>query len=103
MNLIEKLLDGSTYACRTFRVNRGEFPKRFKEPKVETIKSTYLKVGTIRAVNWKDKRDVFVISSIHGNDETTVQRHKTEIKEPVMIQCYNNNMGGFDRSNLTIV
>jgi hypothetical protein len=34
LNLIKSLMDRQTYACGTIRINRGEFPKHFKEAKL---------------------------------------------------------------------
>ncbi|XP_057314098.1 piggyBac transposable element-derived protein 4-like isoform X1 [Hydractinia symbiolongicarpus] len=42
LNLIKSLKDRQTYACGTIRTNRGEFPKRFKEGKLDIGKSMYI-------------------------------------------------------------
>ena len=97
LNLVKSLKDRQTYVCGTIRVNRGEFPKNFKDAKLEVGNSIYIEMDGIVAVHWKDKRDVFVMSSIHSNKESTVHRHKGDIVKPVMIQCYNQHMGGVDR------
>ena len=59
LNLIQSLKDRGTYACGTIRTNRGKFPKKFKEAKLDVGKSLYYEIDTIVAVHWKDKRDIF--------------------------------------------
>lgn len=76
LNLAKSLLDKDTYVCGTISTNRGEFPKSYVDEKLIRGKSIYLKMGNVLAVHWKDKRDVFVLSSFHGNQEVTIQRHQ---------------------------
>ena len=97
LKLIQDLENRKTYACGTVRSNRGEFPKQFKEAKLDVGESLFIQIGNILAVHWKDKRDVFVMTSIHGNDTQIITRHKGEVTKPDMIQDYNQNMGGVDK------
>ena len=97
LRLVKDLLSRNIPACGTIRVNRGEFPENFKNEKLEPGKSLYIKNGDIMAVHWKDKRDVFVISSFHGNTETNIERHRGKIQKPDVIIDYNQNMGGVDK------
>ena len=55
--------------------------------------------GNLMAVHWKDKRDVFLASTIHGNAIETVKRRneETEISKPSMICKYNKFMNGVDK------
>ena len=89
-------MDRQTYACGTTWINRGEFPRQFKEAKLDASKSLFISMDSIVSVHWKDKRDVFAMS-FHGNQETTIKRHHGEVQKPVMIQSYNENMGGVDQ------
>jgi len=97
LKLIQDLEARRTYACGTIRINRGEFPKAFKEAKLDLGKSVYIRMDNIIAVHWKDKRDVFVMSSLHGNQEETIERYRGEVNKPVMILNYNMQMGGVDK------
>ena len=74
-------------------MNCGKFSKAFKVANLDVGSSTYLRMNNILAVHWKDNRDVFVLSSIHGNKEETIQRHIGENSKPTMIQCYSMKMG----------
>ena len=76
LNLAKSLLDKGTYVCGTISTKMGEFPKIFVDEKLIRGKSIYLKIGNVLAVHWKNKRDVFVLSSFHGNQEVTIQRHQ---------------------------
>ena len=97
LKLLQDLEKRKTYACGTVRINRGEFPQSFKEAKLEVGDSIFIRINNILAVHWKDKRDVFVMSSIHGNGEDMIQRYKGEISKPTMIGAYNMKMGGVDK------
>jgi len=46
------------------------------------------------AVHWKDKRDVYALSTIHGNAVGDDLPHK-----PEPISGYNKYMGGVDRND----
>ena len=97
LRLIKDLLIRNTFSCGTIRINRGEFPEHFKTAVLKPGKAIYIKSRDIVAVHWKDKRDVFAVSSFHGNFEKTSERHKGHIQKPHMIIDYNQNMGGVDK------
>ncbi len=98
LKLVKDLLFRNTFSCGTVRVDRGEFPESFKTKKLDKGKSEYINNGTIMAVHWKDKRDVFMMSSFHGNAENVIERFgNEEVSKPEMISDYNLNMGGVDK------
>jgi len=53
--------------------------------------------GPVSVLKWKDKKDVTIISTYHG-EETRVKRAKCrqENRKPVTVLDYNENMGGVD-------
>ena len=75
-SLFENLKRNGTYACGTIRKNRGEFPKTFIEEKPTRGNSSYVKRkdGNVLVVHWFDKRDVFVLSSIHDTGDVDIKR-----------------------------
>lgn len=87
-----------TYACGTIRKNRGQFPTNFKDSKLKRGESLYIQTDDLLAVHWFDKRDVFMLSTIHGTGSVEVQRRgdKETIQKPLMISKYNTHMGGVD-------
>ena len=99
-------------ACGTVRVNRKGMPEEWIKNKSKQRKGDEMKKGEVRtrdlgaALQWKDKRLISMISSIH-NDEIISKRRRTrlvtggreEIRKPVMIDEYNKYMGGVDKSD----
>lgn len=60
----------------------------------------FTKKGDILLLIWKDKREVWIISTIHDassyKTEKTNQNTGEEIKKPVSVVHYNNYMQGVD-------
>lgn len=99
LRLISDLAGRGTFACGTIRRDRGEFPGKFQTEAIDRGSSTYLKNGNIVAVHWKDKRDVYAISSIHGNGSQHILRRgeTAGIDKPDIILEYNKYMNGVDK------
>ena len=87
MKLLQDLAIHKTFACGTVRVDRGDFPQDFKDAHLEKGASKFIKNGSVLAVHWKDKRDVFAMSSIHGNGTQLVKRRgdNNDITKPTII------------------
>ena len=97
--LFSALEKRSTFACGTIRRDRGEFPPEFTKSKLQRGESVYLKFNKILAVHWFDKRDVFALSNIHSTGDVQVLRKGSDepVSKPIMIDQYNQFMGGVDR------
>ena len=114
-SLYKDLKDKGIGACGIVRLNRKGMPNEWtcKNSKVDT-----LKIGDVRknvlgkkykltALQWRDKRVITMISTIHDGDEMISKRRRTRIAEggredvmkPVMIDRYNTFMGGVDKSD----
>ncbi|PIK50085.1 putative piggyBac transposable element-derived protein 4-like [Apostichopus japonicus] len=67
--LLAHLLSHNTLAVGTVRENRKHMPMRAKssQTKVEVGHSIFLKSHKMTACRWMDKRDVFCLSTVHGN------------------------------------
>ena len=93
----------NTFACGTIRSNRGQFPDELKNAKLSRGESIYinspLNNGSLVAVHWYGKRDVFVLSTIHGTGSVDVRRRgdDTPFLKPTMIDEYNHFMSGVDK------
>ena len=91
----------NTFACGAIRSNRGQFLDELKNAKLSRGESIYinlpLNTGSLLAVH--DKRDVFVLSTIHGTGSVEVRRRgdDTPFPKPTMIDEYNHYMGGVDK------
>ena len=53
-------------------------------------------------MQWKDKRDVRMFSSCIPDENVSVVRRRKEVTVPLVINIYNNMMGGVDRSDQMI-
>ena len=97
LTLVKDLLSRNTFAYGTIRINRGEFPDTFKNAKLKPGNEIYIKNGDIMAVHWKEKRDVFLLSSFHGTSEKAIERYTGTIQKPDVIVDCNQYMGGADK------
>ena len=85
-----------TLAVGTVRNNRIGMPDAMRHPNVNLQRgqSEFLKTGNLTAVHWKDKRDVYALSTAHGNEVSEVMPFK-----PHLIVDYNMHMNGVDRND----
>ena len=99
--LFKDLLEAGTLASGTIRSNRKGFPAAVKG-NVDQNDSLFCKAdmteGFMTAVHWKDKRDVFALTTIHGNAVGDDIPHK-----PELICEYNKYMGGVDHNDQLLV
>ena len=71
------------------------------------IKTTTLKKGQwiaryknkMMIFKWRDKRDVLLISTIHGTNMIQKEKRGTIITKPEVVQDYATKMGGVDLSD----
>ena len=78
----------------TIRSNRRRLPENImKIKKIEKGKSLVARSGNIQFLRWKDKKDVYMVSTVYD-----AFRNNTSEK-PNMIQEYNNHMRGVDRGD----
>ena len=122
-NLFHDLHEKGFGACGTVSVNRMGMPKEWQKKKtckrtkedniikeLPPLKKGEVRIknlkGNLKALQWKDKRVVTMISTIH--DDTMI--HKTrrrklanggreEVMKPVMVEEYNRHMGGVDKAD----
>jgi hypothetical protein len=95
--LYEQLYEKKTLACGTVRQDRKGMPAELlknRTPAYTRGQSTFLKHNNLTVVRWKDKRDVFALSTFHGNACNDELPHK-----PAMIASYNKFMNGVDRAD----
>ena len=100
------LLKHKTGACGTVRSNRLGFPKQLQgKMKMKRGEAKFLQCKEITAVRWFDKRDVFALSSLHGNEmvAVTCRGNSEPVNKPKLIADYNVNMSGVDRCDQLLV
>ena len=104
--LFMDLLERSTYACGTVRLNRKYLPEEFKEKKhMQPGESQYWQSDNFIATLWQDKRTVRFLSTCCSSegDDTVIRRRNSD--EPLRLPCppavkiYTKYMGGVDRSD----
>ena len=99
--LFQDLLEAGTLACGTVRSNRKGFPAAVQD-NVDQNDSLFCKADMtgrfVTAVHWKDKRDVFALTTIHGNAVGDDIPHKTEL-----ICEYKKYTGGIDHNDQLLV
>ncbi|XP_050717184.1 piggyBac transposable element-derived protein 4-like [Eriocheir sinensis] len=100
-SLCQYLLENMTGSCGTVRKNRKHMPKseaRSVPGNVELQKS-----GKVLAVNWHDKRDVTMLTTVHQGhmQDTDKEGHRTHerIRKPDAVIDYNGNMRLVDKSD----
>jgi hypothetical protein len=103
VDLCEMLLVRNTYACGTFRLDRGA-PKHMKTDteKLKKGESTFVRKGQVLVQAWRDKRPVKLISTIHSAKivASNKRNHKgEEIKKPEIVLDYNKYKQGVDRAD----
>lgn len=95
--LMDDLDKKQTYACGTLRKGRAQLPSEFVNAKLDVGDAIYRKRNNTVAVHWKDKRDVFCLSTFHAPGETLVNRYIGEVTKPNIVCEYNTYMGGVDK------
>lgn len=82
----------------TVRANRIGLPRNIKNPK--KVHSGYIKAYRKRrtmVMRWKDKRDVYFLSTIHGTNTVEIEKRNKKLIKPKVAIDYNFTMGGVDR------
>lgn len=95
--LTEKLILRETDVVGTMRINRKGIPSELKSKKLKKGELVALFREKQTIIKWKDKKDVLLISTIHGSEteQVTVQGGKV-VDKPTAVIDYNKFMGGVD-------
>ena len=104
--LFTELRDLGFGACGTVRINRRGLPVEMKATLARgDVTSAYVD-ESMMALKWMDKRPVSMLTTIHDDSMTTkvrrtrrVQGGLEEIRKPVVVEQYNQFMGGVDCSD----
>ncbi len=100
----EKLYKRRTGACGTVRRTRAGLPKFLA--KLRKGEQTFEHTNVLLAVKWHDKRDVYILSTIHTPDMVVTEKIDRTTNKPIekllCIKDYNENMGIIDQSDMQI-
>jgi hypothetical protein len=88
-------------ACGTVRHNRMAMPFHFSPKQLNIKKKDIVSrvKGTLRAVCWKDKREVYVLSNMHIPPVEGIFKLDGKALEPCINEDYNTHMGYVDISD----
>ena len=98
--LFRELFRRKTHATGTVRMNRKHLPEDFE---AKGPKTQYRKSEELVCLRWRDKRDVTLLSNMHGSAIGYTGK-KSRDGEPIQKHCmvlsYNKFMGSVDTSDL---
>nr|XP_039256060.1 piggyBac transposable element-derived protein 4-like [Styela clava] len=101
--LFAELYKEKTIGVGTCRIDRRGLPRTTIQQRLGEGQIVSARKGPLLALKWRDKRDVLMLSTKHINDTKSVQVRgpggcRAKIK-PVVVQDYNDNMAGVDKSD----
>lgn len=96
------LLKEQILCCGTIRKDRKDLLLElgFEVPPLQRGEAKFWQCGKMTLVHWKDKRNVYGLSTFHSNTITTIPARKDEtedVQKPELFCNYNKCMGGVDR------
>jgi len=101
--LFDILHKNSTNACGTVKKRRKGMPKM--NEKLQKKEAYFCSSVNMLAIKWHDKKDVFMISTMHTEEFVDVPRRyrKQEIvQKPACVHDYNKLMGAVDKTDMVI-
>ncbi|XP_073412484.1 protein lin-9 homolog isoform X2 [Dendrobates tinctorius] len=97
--LLKYLASRGTAACGIVRANQSGLPDGLRGQRLGSGESQAMCSDNVVCVRYKDKREVHVFTTIHGNSTTAVSVHGAETHVPVCVQECSKYMGGVDLSD----
>ena len=101
LELLSKLRNRSTDVVGTVQKDCKGLPKDVMSKKLKTGKKATaynLSYGAM-CMQWKDKRDVHMLMFCVPDDDVVVKRHGKDKVVPLVVNTYNDSMGGVDQSD----
>ncbi|CAM1325723.1 PGBD4 (predicted) [Pycnogonum litorale] len=98
--LFLNLLHRNFNAVGTVKCNRKQMPIDMKKDKQKMNRGDVAvrSCGTLMALRWKDKKDIFMLSTFHTGEMKFAKTSRNgDIFKPHCVLDYNMNMGGIDR------
>lgn len=96
-SLLEK---EQTALVGTVMKNRKGMPAALKQPNLQKGEHLFRRKGNLLALCWRDKREVYMLSTRHSADMVTyVDKRGREKRKPACVINYNNNKFGVDLSD----
>lgn len=100
--LFKFLHNNCTNACGAVRKRRKGMPKI--DERLERGEATFRSSNNLLVLKWMDKKEVYMLSTMHTAEFKTVIRHggKKVIHKPVCVLDYNNSIGAVDKVDMVI-
>lgn len=96
IHLAKLLCQNNTDIVGTMRINRVGIPSEIKTKKLQKNKHIVRFKDKLIVLKWKDKKDVLMLSSIHNDEKTMIEKRGRRQEKPNVVLDYNKNMGGVD-------
>ncbi|XP_013773405.1 piggyBac transposable element-derived protein 4-like [Limulus polyphemus] len=100
--LFDFLVSHMTDAIGTLRKNLKEIPKEVSKAKLKKGQDITMYKGKLMVMQWRDKREVMMISTTHDAERKTVNEDNSEKSKPLMCIDYKKVMGGVDHMDQVI-
>jgi hypothetical protein len=98
--LAEYLKSRNTDLCGTLRKNKRNLPQEVVTAKLRRGEQIARQKDNLYTVlKWRDKRDVLMISTCHGDDKSNVTTRRGDVIKPDVIIDYNDAKKGIDISD----
>ena len=102
--LSKLLLSHSTDTVGTIRADRKDLPAEVKKKKGKKMKKgegivLYERGTNVIVTQWRDKKDVSMMSTCVNDGTVTVKRAGKDKEIPCVADFYNQHMGGVDKSD----
>ena len=91
-----------TMVCGTVRKNRHQMPRDLCNQPLDRGQMDYRRRGSVVAVKWRDKKDVFMLSTMHKPQLQHTRGRYEEKDKPEAVIHYIQNMAGVDQSDRMI-
>lgn len=94
--MAELLCQNNTDIVGTMRINRVGIPSEIKPKKLQKNEHIVRYKAKLMVFKWRDKKDVLMLSSIHNDEKTMIEKRGRKEDKPNVVLDYNKNMGGVD-------
>jgi len=100
IELAESLNDRQTHLVGTLRANRKSNPKDVTEKKLKRGEVISMRSSSnVLVLKWKDKRDLYMLSTKHDSEMISIDHHGKCIEKPKVVIDYNLGKSPIDLSD----
>lgn len=100
--LFDFLVSHMTDAVGTLRKNRKGIPKEILKAKLKKGQDITMYKGKLMVMQWRDKKEVLMISTTHDAERKIVNEGNLEKSKPLVCIDYKMMMGGVDHTDQVI-